>query len=312
MSVRNKWLDDEINLIYSNYKNMNDEELHKIIPNHSVSSIATKRKDLHLTKPQGGKKYTYNDVILEMNKRGYILLSRENDFKNASSILKYRCPYHNKCIQETTLGRLLEGKGCIYCGREKTIKSRTTNKEQCIDLCNECNLEYVDHKILYGKTYVYYICPNHIDVGIQKASFHNIKRDGCGCKYCRSNNKVVSKGELKIKEFLSKINIPYIRQYRFDGCADQLNLPFDFYLPNNNLIIEYDGQHHFYPITFNSISIEKAKNLYYKTAMHDDIKNEYCKKHKIKLLRIPYWDFENIDYILFDTLEKYNIIERVS
>lgn len=37
-----------------------------------------------------------------------------------------------------------------------------------------------------------------------------------------------------------------------------------------------------------------SKDLSY-TQMHDQIKNNYCQKNQIKLIRIPYWDFNDIE-----------------
>lgn len=69
------------------------------------------------------KKYTYDDYYKEATKRGFKLVSKEEDYKNTSSLMKYICPKHqDKGIQQTTLGRLLEGKGCYYCGIEKNGK----------------------------------------------------------------------------------------------------------------------------------------------------------------------------------------------
>ena len=40
-------------------------------------------------------------------------------------------------------------------------------------------------------------------------------------------------------------NINYIREKRFKDCKNIKPLPFDFYLPEKNICIEYDGEHHF-------------------------------------------------------------------
>lgn len=45
-------------------------------------------------------------------------------------------------------------------------------------------------------------------------------------------------------------NIKFISEKRFNGCKNINELPFDFYLPNQNLLIEYDGIQHFKPINF--------------------------------------------------------------
>ena len=44
---------------------------------------------------------------------------------------------------------------------------------------------------------------------------------------------------------------------------------------------------------------------------HDKIKNDYCKKNNIPLIRIPYWEKNNLEEFLFDSLVKYKAIELV-
>ena len=62
-------------------------------------------------------------------------------------------------------------------------------------------------------------------------------------------------------------------------------LPFDFYINKINSIIEYDGEHHFNPISGWG-GLEKFKI----TQENDNIKNQYCIQNNISLLRIPYTD----------------------
>lgn len=169
--AHNSWNNDEINLIKENYKTMSDEELHKIIPRHSVSSIITKRKDIGLKRPSGNKKYTFDDVLKIINERGYKLLSTKLDFNNAGSILKYICPKHDNYIQETTLGRLLEGKGYMYCGRERTINNKILTTDQCISLCQKKGFKFVENKIINNKTVIFFICPKHECVGVQQMTY---------------------------------------------------------------------------------------------------------------------------------------------
>ena len=60
-------------------------------------------------------------------------------------------------------------------------------------------------------------------------------------------------------------------------------LPFDFYIEKLNIIIEYDGEHHFHPIDYWG-----GEEKYKITQENDEIKNTYCKTNGIELIRIPY------------------------
>ncbi len=107
-----------------------------------------------------------------------------------------------------------------------------------------------------------------------------------GCPRCSS-----SVGEKRIREYLLKKEIPFYSEYKFDDCVNETRLPFDFYIPSMNICIEYDGIFHYKDIFKNPNNFKLGKK-------RDRIKNKYCKKNKIKLLRIPYWEFENIENIL--------------
>ena len=82
-------------------------------------------------------------------------------------------------------------------------------------------------------------------------------------------------------------------------------------MPDFNIAIEYDGEQHFYPVKFGSTPNE-ALEKYKKTCLHDEIKNQYCKDNNIPLIRIPYWEKDNMQTFLFDELVKYGAIQLVS
>ncbi len=82
-------------------------------------------------------------------------------------------------------------------------------------------------------------------------------------------------------------NIEYEFQKRFENCKDKRILPFDFYLPRFNTVIEVQGEQHYHPVPFKNENT--AKNNFIKTKEHDKIKKEYCKNNNIELLEIPYY-----------------------
>jgi rubrerythrin len=109
------------------------------------------------------------------------------------------------------------------------------------------------------------------------------------CPKCKS-----SKGEKMIEEWLKTNAIEYKKEKRFDGCFSKQKLPFDFFIPDFGLI-EYDGILHYKNKFNDDIEFER-------TQINDKIKNEYCIKNQIPLLRIPYWKFDNIEQILEQTI----------
>jgi len=95
----------------------------------------------------------------------------------------------------------------------------------------------------------------------------------------------MSAGEKRIADYLKRKGIKYKYQKRYEDCRDKNTLPFDFYLPQYNTIIEFDGYQHYF-------EVKKFGSLKY-TQHHDAIKNKYCSDNDINLLRIPYWELED-------------------
>lgn len=107
----------------------------------------------------------------------------------------------------------------------------------------------------------------------------------CGC----SN---FSLGEDKVQQALDNLQITYEKQKRFDSCRfEDTNYlaRFDFYLPKEDVLIEYDGEQHFHPVKF--FGGEEAFNTIQK---RDKIKTDWCIENGKRLLRIPYFT-QNIE-----------------
>ena len=68
----------------------------------------------------------------------------------------------------------------------------------------------------------------------------------------------------------------------------------DFWLPDYNLVIEYDGEYHY--------TARQRKNGLLLTKKRDEKKDSLLKEHNIKILRIPYWEQSNIENILAEQL----------
>ena len=92
-------------------------------------------------------------------------------------------------------------------------------------------------------------------------------------------------------------NIYYEKEKCFDGCKDERMLPFDFYIPQYNVCIEYQGQQHYHPV-----EVFKGEVGFEIRQKHDNMKRGFCKENNIKLIEIPYWEYDNIEKILKDKL----------
>jgi len=141
---------------------------------------------------------------------------------------------------------------------------------------------HVDHKILC----THMVCKHQWKV----APSHFLGK-GTRCPQCKE-----TKGEREVRLFLEDNNIPYEKEYRFKGLVNQdtnYDLRVDFFVEDHNLVIEYDGIQHYEPV-----EIFGGENTFLRCVESDKIKDSYFNKKGIELLRIPYWDIENIRDIL--------------
>ena len=178
----------------------------------------------------------------------------------------------------------LRGEGCISCWEEKKATLYNLTLEEFIKRANEVHgigrYDYSKVNYINMNTNVIITCPKHGD--FPQTPLNHLQ--GCGCKKCKS-----SKGEIKVRNFLIENYINFEEQKRFNDCRYKNPLPFDFYLPQYNLCIEFDGEQHFIPHDFNSKETEERKLENLKIVqLRDQIKNDYCKNNGINLLRIRY------------------------
>lgn len=184
----------------------------------------------------------------------------------------------------------LHGSNCIYCGYETNRKSTTKTLEMFILEANEThNNKYVysNTKYISANKKIEILCPKHGPF----LQAPNVHLKGHGCPKCNS-----SKGELKIANWLTEHNISFKYNTKFKNCRNPATgyiLRFDFYLPDLNILIEFDGWHHFEDTPFGNY-----KDINYR----DEIKNTYAIEHNTDIIRIHYKNINNISSILTERL----------
>lgn len=199
---------------------------------------------------------------------------------------------------------------CIKC-HSQTLKTIAQLKALKGDHCSNCHKENLIGK-RYGKLLVIEEMPYNgqhtrwkcqCDCGnitiVQKGNLISGNTFSCGCIKR-------SKGELVIEDYLKTRQIPYEIEKKFNTCIfpnTQELARFDFYLPELNVLIEYDGQQHFQEVSIFETSLETVQ-------AHDKFKNQWCKENNIPLIRIPYTQFLNIKSILDKELFNNNSLEE--
>lgn len=214
--------------------------------------------------------------------------------------------YKHGAFYQTPYKHAFRKQGCPVCGRER-LKRRLT-QEQALAKCRR----------IWGATYLYnnfiYItaskkssvtCKKHGDWLVSFANHANNKKPR-GCPSCR-----VSTGNNKIARVLDTYQINYVKEYTFEDCTGKIyrgrkyKLPFDFYLPDYKCCIEFDGIYHFTARQRQAIKWKTANYVdksYTNLHRNDLLKNKYCRTNDIKLIRIPYFKFNEIKDILVEKL----------
>jgi len=215
-----------------------------------------------------GDKYNYSKV----------------DYVNTSGKVKIICKSHG--VFEQLVSSHLRGHGCQKCaGLDKKDTESFIDCAKKLHTTQDGKPKYNYDKVEYtlSKNKVIITCPIHGDWKV-KANNHLRKMGGGGCPYCFE-----SRGELIIEKILYDLDINYVRQKKFEDCTNKLTggscrkLPFDFYLTNKKICIEYDGVQHYKPV-----KIFGGDKSFLRVKKNDKLKNIYCEQKGIKLIRIPY------------------------
>ena len=197
-----------------------------------------------------------------------------------------RCPYCSnrpgKLHPLDSLGKILEDKGLLDLWSDKNTKSPyeyppMSNKKvwwKCLDKKHDDYFRKINNSNIYD-----FRCPD-----------------------CQG-----SKGEVYIDKYLTLNQINYEPQKTFKNLVGIKNglLSYDFYLPQYNLLIEYQGEFH-----------DGNCNYYIKVNLknqkeHDKRKKEYAQNNHIELLEIWYYDFNKIESILDEQLNNNGVKEAI-
>ena len=230
------------------------------------------------------QKYTIDDFIKRAkekhgDKYDYSLV----EYISSQKKIRIICPTHGIFEQRATSHIKY---GCQLCANEEITKNLKLGTEKFIIKAKEVHGERYNYSLAeYGNNQkVIIICEKHGKFQ-QEPTSHLAGR---GCPKCIS-----SVGENKIRLYFQKNNIIFEEQKTYPSCKFKKSLRFDFYLPKQNILIEFDGIQHFpeeikreYKIPFQDFD---------KLLKCDKIKTEWARNNNIPLLRIKYdADIENI------------------
>lgn len=211
----------------------------------------------------------------------YTLLS---EYVNSDTPIKVK---HNKCgnIYMTRPADFIRGHGCLKCSYvERSPKIGVNQRTPLSDVKKSINDILGDQYVVLTKDSDYkgnrqHISIKHLVCGtVYKARYSDIQCGHTGCPYCNS-----PKGELIISKILNTLNINYEAQKTFDDLKDKSYLSYDFYIPDQNILIEYQGLQHYQPVEYFG-----GENQFKLQQQHDKLKSEYAKINNYNLITVPY------------------------
>lgn len=223
----------------------------------------------------GNNRKTTKQYIDECKKLNIDLPIKGEKYINNRTKIKHLC---RQCgsIYEQAPKPHLKGQGCPTCGALKRAESRRKTTKHYIKECIHLGLDLPIEDYVNAKTPIKHKCKNG---HIYKQRPESKLSYSLGCPCCSQSH-----GEKYIQKYLDKHNIPYIAQKKFNGLKDKQPLSYDFYLPKQNVLIEYQGIQHFESVSFDGkVSSDLEKQQY-----HDKLKREYAKNNGYKLLEPTY------------------------
>ena len=245
------------------------------------------------------QKLTYEEVkkfIEEDSQSGCKLLSKE--YKTAHQKLNIQCSCGKTYKTKWNHFKNSNQRQCPDCGTELRTQARRLPIEEVLGYINSKGCELLSpYENLSSKIKIKCNCGQVYETSY--GLFRDLGYDKC--KHCREENKVISHGETKIRNWLVDKNIKFKEEVTFDDLKLSNSLRFDFGILNSQnkikLIIEYDGKQHFGIGNFTD-NTEEMIMQYQSTIQNDSMKNEYCFNNGIPLLRIPYNKYKYIEEIL--------------
>ncbi|WP_054512543.1 hypothetical protein [Chryseobacterium sp. ERMR1:04] len=220
--------------------------------------------------------------------------------KNTMVIVKCNLFGHHKNLYPQTAVSIGKNNICPECAKTREYKKKAG--QNLVEKINNILREKNNSFSFFGS----------IDRNDKSIIFYDLICKNCGCsewerekyvssvkcKVCYPNDTT---GESRVIEYLNFLKLAFKKQKKFPGLKNEKELKCDFFIPKLNLIIEFDGHQHYYPVDY-----FKGFKSFKKTIKCDWIKNRYALKNGINILRIPFYEYHNIENLIDNFISKIN------
>lgn len=237
------------------------------------------------------KRKSHDEFIKELHAVNNNIIVK-NRYINAKSYLHCECKVCGH-IWDAKASNLLSGFGCPDCAVHQISQKQLKPNDTFIN-----ELAIINPKVILLETYKGNKTPIEVmckDCGHRwhAMPINLLRKDGkaTACPRCRRSH-----GEAEVAKWLDEHSIEYIPQYRFDDLvgAGGRQLSYDFYIPQYNSLIEYQGEYHDHTVSFQSDDDFETQRL------HDLRKKEYAETHDYSLILI--WYYDNVREVLSNQL----------
>jgi len=214
-----------------------------------------------------------------------------SDYIDARTALVIGCPTHGLFNQ--TPDSHLAGRGCVKCRdeqnrrlqQEKMQKAGSTFADRSTLIHRE-KYDYSEVRYKGKESPVTIICPVHGKFD-QTPAKH---LQGNGCQQCAIE---LNLGEAEVAKILTSLGVLFERQFAPDWGKShgqkRYGVIYDFALHDLNILIERDGEQHYFPVRFGGMSSQRAAQMHERQKAADKRKTDLARLHGWVLCRIPYF-----------------------
>lgn len=232
----------------------------------SFESFLRRAKEIH------GDKYDYSLVPLT--------------YKNLHSKIQIICPKHGAywCYAvDHLVGSHTTGSGCPNCGNEQKAIKRRISFDEFVARARKVHGDKYDYSIVEKEFEEAKINNQTIQIITIKCKTcgqifkqnKGLHMDGRGCPFCEASSK-----EQLLHDFLESIGVKYLFQATFSGMQYKQKLSVDFYLPEYDVVIEYNGKQHY--------QVWKSKRELELCKTRDFIKKKFLENHNIQVVKYSF------------------------
>ena len=221
-----------------------------------------------------------------------------SEYNGAHKLIKCRCKIDGKEWESYVCNLLNKSAECPECSAKRIREIESLSDEDINNRIHSHN-KHIDYIGNYrnNKSQILCRCNLH-DIEFTACAKNLLYLGGNSCPKCSQ-----SLGERKMNDVLEGMGYTIEPQYEFQDCKYINTLRFDGYDKMNNVAFEYQGQQHYYPVDFSGKNDGTAEEQFRLNKIRDNIKREYCQSNNIKLIEIPYWEYDNMESFLYEKLK---------